>query len=98
MYVVKLREAFLREVFRTHPELREQGWLAFDPKSVSRLSTWMGLCGISCSVFVAHGGLRDAVVHDAFVVIGAVGITFYLTAQVIIKIRLRNYLIEASNG
>lgn len=81
--VVKLREALLREAFRTYPRLRsEVGWTNFDPKSVSALSTWLGLCGISFSVFAAHGGLQAPIaVHDAFVVIGAVGVTFYLSTQ-----------------
>ena len=96
IFVVKLREAFLREAFRTYPQLRsEVGWTNFDPKSVSALSSWLGVCGISCSVFAAHGGLQAPVaVHDGVVVIGAIGVTFYLSTQAsVFLISIERYFI-----
>ncbi|XP_059477998.1 uncharacterized protein LOC132198163 [Neocloeon triangulifer] len=80
--VVKTRESYVREVFRKRPDLRLQGWMTFDPMSVSCFSTWTAVLGLICSIFVAHGALEGPVVHDALVVCGAIGFTLYLTAQV----------------
>ncbi|XP_065341067.1 uncharacterized protein LOC135940197 [Cloeon dipterum] len=80
--VIKMRQSYLSEAFDMYPDLRLQGWMTFDPKSVSCLSTWMAIAGIICSVCGAHGGIDHPAVHDTFVILGGVGTTFYLTAQV----------------